>query len=644
MLRQGVQRVLQRPSAVAAVPQAAAAGRLLSLRSLHRLSAVRAGCRLQPLQQSLALRQTQPIKAAAVSSTGLLQQQQQQQRWFSAEAEKPAAAAAGEEASQEDLLANFKFLNPKLGQAPPSFLGTPTQPRPAHESDKELENRRVEFDWHLEWDERFQNLVPTGPRRDIHPVHRGHYVPGARVAPKRLGYRLPLFDFVYAPRGAHKDLSLLGQSEAALARYFPISDSLFQWLPEGFRKVLSEEYMQTGGFMMQRAPAFQLVQRLKTLGAGPTAPSWAKAECRALQAELKKPRTQQPPAAAAEEDEDAEPQAAPSALPKNLRGRLVAVTGQSGCGKSVTLVQAAMAARQLGHLVIPSWGPDIWNDLKGFIRPSMRPESFERHPRGLYDQARFTSAWLTELIRTSGPELAQIRLHKLYPYWQAMGDEDVQKRRRYRRRVARAATNLVVDKENPEIAKDREFWELHCAEQRAARAQVQEVPPTHPEAHTLYDLVAWGALNEEEAPDVLFDVIEVLQHQKQVPVTVIIDNLNSWDTVSDFHEPETVKRLDRRQLAMVDAFWRLVEKPPRNGTVIVGLTGNETLKKAKLYLDMADDVIMMHPFSEKELSQAVVHYSASNLLQLEVTRRAIARVKAFTGAVPRDVFKYAWLM
>lgn len=566
--------------------------------------------------------------------------------------QKDEAGEAAEEEEAEVELEGF-FRGRKLAEPIP------------HESDAALVSREIEYDWKLEMDERFKGIPQTGPRKDLHPIHRGHYTPGARVAPKSLAQRLPLYQFVYvsanpgnsvdpfAPAGDPgnassgqetaespdgRNLSLALQTKAAVARFYPVSQALLDRLPEGFQKPLSVELMESGGFLMQRQAAFDLVQQLKLLGTGELAEEFVVRETERAILEYEAARE------SGEVNPDNRQQFQMDPKFASPKGKTIGITGQAGCGKSVTLLQAAMYARSAGHLVIPSWGPDIWNDLKGFIRPSVRTDSLKRHPRGLYEQARFTAAWFGNLLVTSAPELKQVKLRRSYPYWEPLEAEEALRRRRYRRRVQRAALGAVINSGESQ-KRDQEFWDRHCAEVEEEVKKTAGTKYPGSEGKTLFDLAQHAARNEDDAPDILYDFVWEIQRTQDIPVTVLVDNLNSWDTVSDFNEAETMKRLDRRQLCMVDAFARLQERPPRNGTFIFALnTSHETLKRAKLHLDKAQQFLRIEPYTDKELSQTLVHYSASGIHHQEVTRRFIARVKGFTGGAGRDVHEYSWLM
>jgi len=179
--------------------------------------------------------------------------------------------------------------------------------------------------------------------------------------------------------------------------------------------------------------------------------------------------------------------------------RVFGVRGSTGTGKSASLHYAAQYIREQNALtpekpwlLVATRGQEFSTEKRGFIAPSsVRP--------GLYDQALYTMDYFGAMLKTEAEALRLISLKR----------------------------------------KDK---------------LADVVWPEGKVGTTLYDLVELASTDREQAPRLLYDFVAELRLPTEVPVCVMIDNLNVWDQVCEFIEPFTYTKLDPRKLALVDAF------------------------------------------------------------------------------------------
>lgn len=275
---------------------------------------------------------------------------------------------------------------------------------------------------------------------------------------------------------------------------------------------------------------------------------------------------------------------------KSVKQRVFGVRGESGCGKSAALHYATQFAREQTKrnpskpwLLVATRADEFSTETKGFIAPSAVKE-------GIYDQALYTMEFFTNLLKTESPALKLIALKRTRLY----GD--------------------IV-------------W------------------PEGQTGTTLFDLVSLASTDREQAPRLLYDFTAELKRATEVPVLVVLDNLNVWDQVCEFIEPYTYQHLDPRKLALVDAFSWFTTKPPGNGASVWALTTRHaTLNSAHRHFQYRDvNGLDSWWYSAAELKNCVVHYSVSEFILSDVDQDLISRINGLTGKVPRDVFKQAFL-
>lgn len=194
---------------------------------------------------------------------------------------------------------------------------------------------------------------------------------------------------------------------------------------------------------------------------------------------------------------------------ESIKQRVYGLRGASGCGKSATLHYISQYIRAQNErtpekpwLLIATRGQEFPLEKRGFIAPSnVKP--------GIYDQALYTMDYFARMAQTEAEALKLITLKR----------------------------------------KDK-------------LADVVWGPEGTPRGTTLYDLVLLASTDRAQAPRLLYDFVAELRLDTEVPVCVMIDNLNVWGQVSEFIEPHTYKPLDPKKLALVDAFDYFTREAP----------------------------------------------------------------------------------
>jgi hypothetical protein len=179
--------------------------------------------------------------------------------------------------------------------------------------------------------------------------------------------------------------------------------------------------------------------------------------------------------------------------------RVFGVRGASGTGKSASLHYAAQYVREHNlsnpdkpWLLIATRGQEFSTEKRGFIAPNPTKP-------GIYDQALYTMDWFAALAKSEESALSKISIKR----------------------------------------KDK-------------LADVQW--PEGKVGTSLLDLALLASSDREQAPRLLYEFVAELRLPTEVPVLVIIDNVNVWDQVCEFVEPHTYMPLNPRKLALVDAF------------------------------------------------------------------------------------------
>jgi hypothetical protein len=192
---------------------------------------------------------------------------------------------------------------------------------------------------------------------------------------------------------------------------------------------------------------------------------------------------------------------------KPVARRVFGLRGASGTGKSASLHYAAQYLREYSEanpdkpwLIIATRGQEFSSEKRGFLAPStVKP--------GVYDQALYTMDYFGALARSEEKALKLITIKR---------------------------KDKLADVNWPE-------------------GQV---------GTTLFDLVTLASIDRAQAPRLLYEFVAELRLPTEVPVAIMIDNLNIWDQVCEFIEPHTYNQMDPRKLALVDAFAYFTKSPP----------------------------------------------------------------------------------
>lgn len=159
------------------------------------------------------------------------------------------------------------------------------------------------------------------------------------------------------------------------------------------------------------------------------------------------------------------------------------------------------------------------------------------------------------------------------------------------------------------------------------------------ESRTLLDLINLSIVDVSQAARILYQLVDELRHQKEVPVLVLIDNLNAWDSVSDFIDPTNhYKPLPARRLALVDAWSVFQHVSPALGTSVFATTSHANQKHLPAHFNLNKiRATQIQPYNDLELKHALVHYNVSGALIDSVDEELIGLLKGLSGSLPKEV-------
>jgi len=338
---------------------------------------------------------------------------------------------------------------------------------------------------------------------------------------------------------------LAQQTEADVGKWYEVSKEDMEKIPQVIKKSLADPLEMGGSYLMLRQGDSDLLRALNEINS-----------------------------------DDAEESAA---------GATVGVYGPRGSGKTVTMNVLSMYAVQNDWLLLSTTADEFPTDHHGFIVPSTTKE-------GIFEQRRYSSAYLKNLMKTQGYNLKKIQLKRSYDYeWR-----------------------------DPEKV-DTTVTEVDVA--------------AYPAPTNLYDLCKQGTIQEEIAALVFYDLVEEVKLATEVKTMVVIDNINLWDQPSKFRRPENgFKHIYPRELSMVDAFGSFLKSGPSNGLTAFAMCSHATQNFGRKHLSEATYTIKQTIYSDAELKSAITHYKVSRLIFAEVDAFLLARIKGLTGNVGRDVF------
>jgi len=156
-------------------------------------------------------------------------------------------------------------------------------------------------------------------------------------------------------------------------------------------------------------------------------------------------------------------------------------------------------------------------------------------------------------------------------------------------------------------------------------------------------LVDLGSSNPTLSPSILRDFCQELRVATEIMTMVAIDDFNLWDQVTPFMHHQKKRRLESRELALVDAFTSFLTQPPKIGGVIFSLTSRATLRKSQAHLNLAQTSVESRDYSPQEFANALDHYKASNVFMTDMDEHFVGRFRGVTGSIPQEVFDAAMM-
>jgi len=145
------------------------------------------------------------------------------------------------------------------------------------------------------------------------------------------------------------------------------------------------------------------------------------------------------------------------------------------------------------------------------------------------------------------------------------------------------------------------------------------------------------------APELIYEFVNTLRHQNNVPLLVLIDNLNAWDSVSQFIDAKNAyKPLPSRRLALVDAWSTFQHLSPCYGASMFSTTSHASTKYLQEHFNMHKVRSLFLPeYSYREFKHALVHYHVSGVILSSVDDDFVGHALSMSGALPKEVFKLA---
>ena len=182
---------------------------------------------------------------------------------------------------------------------------------------------------------------------------------------------------------------------------------------------------------------------------------------------------------------------------------------------------------------------------------------------------------------------------------------------------------------------------------RIALKQQHSCAAATPNCHSLLDLIHVARDDVELATAVLYAVVAELRSAREVPVLVLLDNVNVWDGASQFVDPSsrTAAPLPARRLALVDALSSFQHVAPELGCSVFATTAHASNSQLHAHFNTRKvRPVLLQPYSHRALQHALVHYHVSGVLVAEVDAQLVGKVKMLSGATPKDVKQAALAM
>ena len=160
------------------------------------------------------------------------------------------------------------------------------------------------------------------------------------------------------------------------------------------------------------------------------------------------------------------------------------------------------------------------------------------------------------------------------------------------------------------------------------------------QCRSLLDMLHIARDDASLATSVLYAAVSELRRAREMPVLVVLDNVNVWDGASQFVDPDsrTARPLPARRLALVDALSTFQHVAPELGASVFATTAHATNGRLHEHFNTRKvRPVLLQPYSHRALQHALVHYHVSGVLVAEVDRQLVGKVKMLSGALPKEV-------
>lgn len=284
------------------------------------------------------------------------------------------------------------------------------------------------------------------------------------------------------------------------------------------------------------------------------------------------------------------------------------LSGHRGTGKTQVLATAVAYAHQNNWAVLATSLEMFTNDKMGYIVES-KTES------GVFEQRLTTRQFFQDNWAYMKDAFSKIQLQGDYSEvnWESSPNDDFN------------------PPSNPEIL---------TRYNRMPFPDPNVIPRPSGVPQTGADLIALGAWRADLAHFVMKALIFEMQHTKDVPCLIAVDNINALDQLTNFQHPVRFTKLTGKRLSVPNALLNSLTITPAYGMTIIAVSSKSTMKNVDDYVYRAGRNIVVGGYNMKEMQCALEHYSASRFTHVPLDVSLLRGVEALTGRVPEDLRKW----
>jgi len=161
-----------------------------------------------------------------------------------------------------------------------------------------------------------------------------------------------------------------------------------------------------------------------------------------------------------------------------------------------------------------------------------------------------------------------------------------------------------------------------------------------PEGMSLQHLAVYGAQLPNPTP-VLIDLFKEIRQTFMLRTAIIVDGFNWFNAQSAHDHPDTLKKLPAERLTIPRLFLDLLEDPPRNGAMIIGLDASVSRDKSRHWFDKVHKSWTVDRYNDFEFSQTLEMWRQYELINPVTAARKDfpGIIAALSNRIPKEVSK-----